>query len=157
MLSRRSTARHGCTAECTRYGSYFDLDGRVTSRIEDFSCMDLYNLHSCNFLNFIKNNFVFNGRFTGAASACNLGCLPDRTHRTHEKSQRGGSEFRTAAAQSVEPCKDNDFYRQTVIRITLFLPSKSVIRNGKSDAKNLFYQRKTFFYHRYFLIFGIEN
>lgn len=157
VLSRRSTARHGCTAECTRYGSYFDLDGRVTSRIEDFSCMDLYNLHSCKFLNFIKNNFVFNGRFTGAASACNLGCLPDRTHRTHEKSQRGGSEFRTAAAQSVEPCKDNDFYRQTVIRITLFLPSKSVIRNGKSDAKNLFYQRKTFFYHRYFLIFGIEN
>ena len=119
--------------------------------------MDLYNLHSGKFLNFIKNNFVLNGRFTGAASARKLSCLPDRIRRTHEKSQRGGSEFRTAAAQSVEPCKDNDFYRQTVIRITLFLPSESIARNGKSGAKNLFYQRKTFFYYRYFLIFGIEN
>ena len=51
VLARRCAARNGCAAECAGYGTYFDLDGRVTSRIEDFSCMDLYNLHSCKRLN----------------------------------------------------------------------------------------------------------
>lgn len=156
VLSRRSTARHGCTAECTRYGSYFDLDGRVTSRIEDFSCMDLYNLHSCKFLNFIKtisfSTVVSQVRHLPATSVVCRIAPTGRTKSRNEADPNSG----TAAAQSVEPCKDNDFYRQTVIRITLFLPSKSVIRNGKSDAKTYFIN-ENLFYHRYFLIFGIEN
>ena len=50
VLARRRAARYGCTAECARYGTNFDLDGRIASRVEDLSCVNLYNLHSCNSL-----------------------------------------------------------------------------------------------------------
>ena len=53
VLAGRCTARNGCTAECARYGTNFDLDGRIASRVEDFPCVNLYNLHSCNNLNFM--------------------------------------------------------------------------------------------------------
>ena len=47
VLARRCAARNGCAAECAGYGTYFDLDGRIASRVEDLSCVNLYNLHSC--------------------------------------------------------------------------------------------------------------
>ena len=53
VLARRRSARNGSAAECARYGTNFDLDGRIASRVEDFPCVNLYNLHSCNNLNFM--------------------------------------------------------------------------------------------------------
>ena len=51
VLARRCAARNGCASECTRNGANFDLDGRIASRVEDFPCVNLYNLHSCKRLN----------------------------------------------------------------------------------------------------------
>ena len=51
VLAGRCAARNGSAAECARYSPYFDLDGRIASRVEDLPCMNLYNLHSCNGLN----------------------------------------------------------------------------------------------------------
>ena len=48
VLAGRGTARNGCAAEGAGYGTNFDLHGRITSRIEDFPCMNLYNLHTEN-------------------------------------------------------------------------------------------------------------
>ena len=45
VLTRRCAARHGSTTESTRYGAHFDLDGRISSRVEDLSCVNFYNLH----------------------------------------------------------------------------------------------------------------
>ena len=54
VLTRRCAARNGCTTECTGYGTNFDLNGRIASRVEDLPCVNLYNLHSCNGLNFME-------------------------------------------------------------------------------------------------------
>ncbi len=53
VLTGRCAARHGGAAECARHGAHLHLDGRVTARIEDLSCMNLYNLHSCNDFNIV--------------------------------------------------------------------------------------------------------
>ena len=49
VFAGRGSGRNGCTADSPACGSYFHFNRRISSRVEDFPCMNTDNLSHDNF------------------------------------------------------------------------------------------------------------